>query len=46
MRNFFYSQQEKISKERPDIIEALTMINRLSAEQAFKNPETMNTKKE
>ncbi len=46
MLNFFYSQQEKIKKERPDIIEALTMVNRLSVEQAFKDPEAMNTKKE
>ena len=36
--NFFYSQQERINKERPDIMETLKLINRLSPEEAFKNP--------
>lgn len=39
MLNFFYSQQERIKKERPDIMETLEVINRLSPEEAFKDPE-------
>ena len=35
--NFFYSQQDRIEKERPDIAETLKVINRLSPEDAFKD---------
>ena len=35
MRDFFYSKQEKISKERPDIIETLKMSTTMSPEEAF-----------
>ena len=35
MRDFFYSQQEKISKDRPDILETLKMSTTMSPEEAF-----------
>jgi len=35
MRDFFYSQQEKIGKERPDILETLKMSTTMSPEEAF-----------
>ncbi|MBW1895299.1 MAG: hypothetical protein JRI91_16650, partial [Deltaproteobacteria bacterium] len=35
MRDFFYSQQERISKERPDILETLKMSTTMSPEEAF-----------
>lgn len=38
MLNFFYSQYERIKKEKPDIIEAFKMLSKLSPEQAFKEP--------
>lgn len=35
MRDFFYSQQEKIKRELPDIIEALKLSTTLSPKEAF-----------
>jgi len=35
--NFFFSQRERIEKERPDIVKTLKVIDELSPEEAFKD---------
>jgi flavin-dependent dehydrogenase len=36
--DFFHSQMERIQKEKPDILEALKIFDRLSPEQSFMDP--------
>jgi hypothetical protein len=38
MLDFFSSHRERIKRERPDILETLTLLKKVSPEEAFKDP--------